>query len=208
MKLNFANSTLFETEIVENQNNSSFIHANFVTIKKYEVALDVSHSNTIHYQMATTNLGNIFIASTDMGICTLFFDNQPSKGLEYLQKTFPNDKIINKHDDFQQVALQFLNDTTSHKNPILLHVHATDFQILVWKSLLHIPVGNTISYQNLALTIGKNAKASRAIGSAVAKNPVAYIIPCHRVINQTGKLSNYRWGKKKKLALLNREMDF
>jgi AraC family transcriptional regulator of adaptative response/methylated-DNA-[protein]-cysteine methyltransferase len=85
-----------------------------------------------------------------------------------------------------------------------LHVRGTNFQIKVWEALLHVPPGSAVSYGELAVRIGKPA-AARAVGSAVGRNPVSLVIPCHRVIRETGALGGYRWGETRKRLLLGWE---
>jgi AraC family transcriptional regulator of adaptative response/methylated-DNA-[protein]-cysteine methyltransferase len=85
------------------------------------------------------------------------------------------------------------------KIPVLLV--GTPFRLKVWEALLKIPPGRVLSYQDIARSIG-NSRACRAVGSAVGANPVAYLIPCHRVIHETGIVGNYRWGPARKLAML------
>jgi len=82
----------------------------------------------------------------------------------------------------------------------------TDFQLSVWKALNQIPFGKTVCYQDIARMIG-NPKANRAVGSAVGANPISVLIPCHRVIQASGKIGNYRWGADRKLALLDAEQE-
>lgn len=86
----------------------------------------------------------------------------------------------------------------------MLHVKGTNFQIQVWRALLHIPFGNLTTYQKLAQAIGRPT-AARAIGNAVGANPVSYLIPCHRVIRGSGALGGYRWGLERKTAILGWE---
>jgi AraC family transcriptional regulator of adaptative response/methylated-DNA-[protein]-cysteine methyltransferase len=87
---------------------------------------------------------------------------------------------------------------------LALLVRGTAFQIKVWEALLRIPAGRVVSYRDLARHVGR-ATAARAVGSAVGQNPVAYLIPCHRVIRGTGVLGEYRWGSARKKALLGWE---
>jgi AraC family transcriptional regulator, regulatory protein of adaptative response / methylated-DNA-[protein]-cysteine methyltransferase len=83
-------------------------------------------------------------------------------------------------------------------------VKGTNFQIQVWRALLKVPFGGTITYQNLAETIDR-PKAARAVGNAVGSNPIAYLIPCHRVIRNSGELGGYRWGIERKSSILGWE---
>src|SRR5690606_14591818 len=84
--------------------------------------------------------------------------------------------------------------------PLAVHVRGTNFQLAIWRALLRIPEGKAVSYGQLAAACGKPG-AARAVGSAVGANPVAVLIPCHRVIQQSGALGGYRWGPERKLAL-------
>ena len=90
------------------------------------------------------------------------------------------------------------------KRPFHLYLKGTNFQVQVWQALLAIPAGALVSYGDVAQYLGKPT-ATRAVASAIAKNPVGYFIPCHRVISQTGKLHNYRWGSTRKKAMVGWE---
>ena len=95
-------------------------------------------------------------------------------------------------------------ESETSKSPLKAFVRGTAFQVKVWRALLHIPAGNIADYSSIAKRIG-TPKASRAVGTAIGKNPIAYLIPCHQVIRQTGGLGDYRWGTHRKQALLIRE---
>ena len=86
-----------------------------------------------------------------------------------------------------------------------LHIHGTNFQIKVWEALLSVPPGAAVSYSDLASAIGRDAKASRAVGRAVGANPIAYLIPCHRVLRADAEIGGYRWGTDRKRAMLGWE---
>ncbi|PJF37975.1 MAG: cysteine methyltransferase, partial [Phototrophicales bacterium] len=90
------------------------------------------------------------------------------------------------------------------KQPISLHMFATPFRMRVWEALLRIPYGALCSYQQIASAIGQ-PQATRAVASAVARNPVAYLVPCHRVIKSNGVIHQYRWGKVRKHAMIGWE---
>jgi AraC family transcriptional regulator, regulatory protein of adaptative response / methylated-DNA-[protein]-cysteine methyltransferase len=98
----------------------------------------------------------------------------------------------------------FRRDQHKSPRPFNLQVKGTNFQINVWKALLNIPKGCVVSYQDIASYIG-NPKALRAVANAIAINPVAYLIPCHRVIAKSGKIHQYRWGSERKKALIGWE---
>jgi AraC family transcriptional regulator, regulatory protein of adaptative response / methylated-DNA-[protein]-cysteine methyltransferase len=104
---------------------------------------------------------------------------------------------------FKNVRTVF-NNNVNEWHKIKLHVKGTDFQLKVWETLLTIPTGQLSTYGNIAAKIN-NPKASRAVGSAIGDNPVAFLIPCHRVIQSTGIFGGYMWGPKRKTAMIGWE---
>ena len=118
-----------------------------------------------------------------------------------LKYHFPNAEFKQKVDSFQQNAFHIFTHDWNQLAQIKLHLKGTDFQIKVWQSLLRIPVGKLSTYGQVANNIEKS-KASRAVGTAIGKNPVAYLIPCHRVIRSTGEFGNYMWGSTRKTAII------
>ena len=159
----------------------------------------------INFSFAETIFGNVIIASTSKGICYLAFYDDKKEAFEKLQNTFPNAAYEQMSDLHQANALSFFSKNTDDANAIRLHLKGTPFQIKVWEALLKIPMGKLSTYSSIAYTI-ENIKASRAVGSAVGDNPVAFLIPCHRVIRSTGEFGNYHWGPVRKLAMIGWEM--
>jgi AraC family transcriptional regulator, regulatory protein of adaptative response / methylated-DNA-[protein]-cysteine methyltransferase len=159
----------------------------------------------IYYSYAETLFGNILIASTSKGICHLSFvkDQTVSPGIEIGQK-FPAATLEQKTDLIQKEALKMFRDDWSDLGRIKLHLKGTPFQIKVWNALLQIPPGSLKSYLNIANEIG-DPKASRAVGTAIGSNPIAYLIPCHRVITSSGELGGYHWGIDRKSAMIGWE---
>jgi len=104
----------------------------------------------------------------------------------------------------QQNALKIFNHDWSDLSKIKLHLKGTDFQLKVWQALLRIPSGSASTYGALADTI-HSPKASRAVGTAIGSNPIAFLIPCHRVIRSTGVIGDYRWQSERKIAMLGWE---
>ena len=156
---------------------------------------------TIHYQFAETLFGEVLIASTHKGICALTFVNNRVDALQQLKSQFPQ-AIFNLHiDSLQQRALAFFPKEPHQLAEIKLHLKGTDFQLKVWQSLLKIPMGQLATYGELAQAI-EQPKAARAVGSAIGRNPVAFLIPCHRVIQSTGALGGYEWGSVRKTAMI------
>ena len=158
----------------------------------------------INYSFAETPFGDIIIASTNKGICQLAFVNEEIIGIENLKYLFPKASLVQKTDLIQQDALQFFTGDWNDLKKIKLHLKGTPFQLKVWQSLLQIPLGNISTYGQVASNI-QNANASRAVGTAIASNPVAFLIPCHRVIKSSGIIGEYHWGSNRKTAILGWE---
>lgn len=167
---------------------------------------------TINYCFAESPFGKVIVASTLKGVCTMSFEEDESKALLDLKKHFPNAKYRQLTDKFQQDALFIFQKDWNHLDKIKLHLAGTPFQLKVWESLLKIPMGALVTYGDIAQNI-ENPKSARAVGSAIGSNPVAFLIPCHRVIQSSGKISGYLWGETKKKAIIgweaakNGEMD-
>jgi AraC family transcriptional regulator of adaptative response/methylated-DNA-[protein]-cysteine methyltransferase len=160
---------------------------------------------SINYSFAETPFGRVIIASTYKGICYLAFSENSTDALHYLKKLFANASYQQVTDIHQQQALSIFSRDWSEINKIKLHLKGTPFQIKVWEALLKIPSGQLSTYSSIAAGI-ENEKASRAVGSAVGGNPVAFLIPCHRVILSTGDFGQYHWGSSRKTAMIGWEM--
>jgi AraC family transcriptional regulator, regulatory protein of adaptative response / methylated-DNA-[protein]-cysteine methyltransferase len=158
----------------------------------------------INYSFAESPFGNILVASTAKGICYMAFADDTAMALQELNNTFPNAQYSQLTDLIQQNALYvFLNDW-SRVYEIKLHLKGTAFQLKVWETLLKIPSGGLSTYSGIATHIN-NPGASRAVGSAIGSNPVAYLIPCHRVIQSSGIIGQYHWGSTRKAAMIGWE---
>lgn len=158
----------------------------------------------INYSYAETPFGNIIVASTPKGICHLAFADNERKALQVLKASFPRAKYKQVVDGIQQNALFIFTQDWKELNKIKLHLKGTAFQLKVWEALLKVPFGALTTYSGLAAEAG-NARASRAVGSAVADNPVAFLIPCHRVIRSNGVIGEYHWGTGRKTAIIGWE---
>lgn len=158
----------------------------------------------INYSFAETPFGDIIIASTNKGICHLAFVKEEKYGIENLQYFFPNASLIQKADLLQQSALHFFNGDWRDLKKVKLHLKGTPFQIKVWQSLLRIPLGKISTYAAIANDI-QSAGASRAVGTAIGNNPIAFLIPCHRVIKSSGIIGGYHWGSNRKSVMLGWE---
>ena len=159
----------------------------------------------INYCFAESLFGKIIIASTHRGICHIHFENDEAKAFNCLKSRFPNASYDQIKDNFQHEALVFFKGGWRQLNQIDLHLLATEFQIKVWKSLLKIPLGTLSTYSDIAHYIGK-PKAFRAVGTAIGNNPIAFLIPCHRVIQSSGSIGQYMWGSEKKAAIIGWEI--
>lgn len=161
----------------------------------------------IYYNIYSSPVGEILMGSTHKGLVYLgFVDVKVIEVLTDLIRRFPHAQFERSSDPFQLQALSiFQNDWTKKPN-IKLRVHGTRFQLKVWNELLRIPPGQCISYGELAKRMGAPG-ASRAVGTAIGANPIALLIPCHRVIRADGSVGNYHWGKEQKLALLEWEKE-
>ena len=177
-----------------------FIQIEGMTPGEYQLGGKNLH---IYYSHAETLFGNILISSTEKGICHISFVQETSD-LSALINRFPAAVLEQKTDLHQQEALKMFRDDWTDLDKIKLHLKGTPFQIKVWNALLQIPMGSLKSYLEVANEIG-DPKASRAVGTAIGNNPIAYIIPCHRVITSSGNLGGYHWGIDRKSAIIGRE---
>jgi AraC family transcriptional regulator of adaptative response/methylated-DNA-[protein]-cysteine methyltransferase len=159
----------------------------------------------INYSFADTPFGAVIVASTEKGICHMAFaDEGEEQALAGLKAIFPNAQYHQRVDLAQQNALFVFSQDWSRLDEIRLHLKGTDFQIKVWETLLKVPPGGLTTYADLARKAGHTG-ASRAAGTAVGNNPVAFLIPCHRVIKATGEIGEYHWGSVRKNAIIGWE---
>jgi AraC family transcriptional regulator, regulatory protein of adaptative response / methylated-DNA-[protein]-cysteine methyltransferase len=157
---------------------------------------------TILYGLHPSPFGECFIAVTDKGISSLEFvgESDIDAAVADLKNQWKNAQIILDQKATRHFIDKIFGDRSQRSRPSL-YVKGTNFQIKVWEALLKIPQGVVVSYEDLAASIGK-PKAVRAVANAVAHNPVAFLIPCHRVIRKTGAIGGYHWGSEKKIAIL------
>ncbi|MDX1629208.1 MAG: methylated-DNA--[protein]-cysteine S-methyltransferase [Fulvivirga sp.] len=158
----------------------------------------------INYSQAVSPFGKILIASTTKGICHMNFYKDEHEALSLLHSQYPNAQILQKPAEIHENALAIFSSDGSRLQQIKLHVKGSAFQLKVWHALLNIPRGHLQTYGDIARQIG-NPKASRAVGTAIGSNPVAFLIPCHRVIQSSGALGGYRWGNTRKTAIIGWE---
>lgn len=200
-------ATLFDTACELGLSGTGRLHDLFINIegmtpgeyKNGGLALN------INYSFADTPFGKIIAASTDKGVCHMaFVDEGERRAFDHLRSIFPNAKYVLSPDTKQQHALSVFDRDWNRLEEIKLHLKGTEFQLKVWETLLKIPAGGLATYADLATKSGYNG-ACRAVGTAVGKNPVAFLIPCHRVIKATGEPGNYHWGEMRKNAIIGWE---
>ncbi len=198
--------TLFDTAFETGLSSTSRLHDLFVNIEGMTPAEYKNGGKNLHinYSFAESPFGNLLVASTPKGVCYLGFAEEKPKALKDLQAKFPNARFQQKLDLLQQNALFIFQNDWSKLGEIKLHLKGTDFQLKVWEALLKIPMGKLSTYGTIAEQIG-NPKASRAVGTAIGSNPVAFLIPCHRVIQSSGIFGGYLWGTTRKIAIIGWE---
>ncbi len=161
----------------------------------------------VDYGFTATPFGEALIAETKRGVCNLsFVDRGRNAAHEVLKAQWPNAKLRRDDARVAKVAAKiFTSDPVGKSNRRLrTFVRGTQFQLRVWRALLQVPAGSLTTYGRLAEAIGQS-QAARAVGSAVGANPIAFIIPCHRVIRETGALGHYHWDPIRKRAIVGWE---
>src|SRR5262245_18653013 len=164
------------------------------------------HGTAIRYSILSTQLGKLLIAATERGLCAARFADRETALISELRREFRSAAISRDDQALRPVAGQvqalLRAGTTTARIP--LDIQGTAFQQQVWNKLREIPRGETRSYAEIANAIGRPT-AVRAVANACATNPVAVVVPCHRVVQKNGSLAGYRWGVKRKAALLESE---
>jgi AraC family transcriptional regulator, regulatory protein of adaptative response / methylated-DNA-[protein]-cysteine methyltransferase len=154
---------------------------------------------------AETPFGNCLIGESPRGICHLAFldPGTEASAMAELGEAWPRAKVRRDDRMARRYAESiFARNTVAESKPSLrVFVKGTSFQVRVWRALVHLPQGMVTSYGRLAGSLGM-PRAARAVGTAVAQNAIAYLIPCHRVIRETGVVGDYRWGHPRKRAML------
>lgn len=157
---------------------------------------------TIRYGLHATPFGETLIGLTDRGICHLsFVSNSEGDTIDTLVSGWPQAKMVEDYNATAPLVESIFDLSQRGVTPLRLHLRGTNFQLKVWEALLRIPLGAVTTYQALAEQAGRPG-ASRAVGTALGRNPIAVLIPCHRVIRKLGEFGNYRYGAVRKKALL------
>ena len=214
LTLNHAKATLAESRSVLDAafdaglSGPSRLHDLFVTHESVTPGEFKRQGQGLHidYGFHATPFGECLLAVTGRGICALGFVEREGETavLERLAAGWPRAELREAPRCTGKIArLLFGTESSSApaKEPVRIFLHGTAFQIKVWEALLRIPTGALASYDEIARRLGKPG-AARAVGRAVAENPIAYLIPCHRVIRKSGAIGEYRWGAPRKRAML------
>lgn len=165
-----------------------------------------SQSTVIEFSIIEDDFASILVATTERGVCAVLLGDTATEVLADLQQRLPKAQLIN---NTQGLAPLLKNITDFLAAPLTpfdfpLYIQGSAFQKKVWAILQSIPVGKTLSYSEIAERLN-NPKAVRAVANACAANPLALVIPCHRVLRSDGGISGYRWGVERKQALLAKE---
>jgi AraC family transcriptional regulator of adaptative response/methylated-DNA-[protein]-cysteine methyltransferase len=160
----------------------------------------------IRFAVGECSLGSILVANSEKGVCAILIGDDPEALLRDLQDRFPCARLIGGDADFEKLVARVIGfvEVPGIGIDLPLDIRGTAFQQRVWAALREIPAGTTVSYTDIARTIGA-PKAVRAVAGACAANMLAVAIPCHRVVRHDGALSGYRWGVQRKRELINRE---
>lgn len=199
-------ATLFDAAYETGLSGTGRLHDLFINIEGMTPGEFKNGGESLHinYSFAESPFGDMMVASTAKGICHMEFAEQGDKALDKLRSRFPNASYKQVVDTNQQNALFIFQHDWSKLQQIKLHLYGTPFQLKVWEALLKIPMGKLTTYGSIGKEISK-PKASRAIGTAIGSNPVAFLIPCHRVIRSSGELGGYMWGDTRKSAIIGWE---
>jgi len=200
------NATLFDTAYETGLSGTGRLHDLFINIEGMTPAeyKNGGAALTINYSFAESPFGDIIVASTTKGICYIAFADDRELALSELKNQFPNAAYNQFADTIQQNGLFIFQKDWSKLPDIKLHLKGTDFQLKVWDALLKIPMGGLNTYASIAQKIN-SPQANRAVGSAIGANPVAFLIPCHRVIRSSGETGQYHWGANRKSAIIGWE---
>lgn len=158
----------------------------------------------IRYGFHDSPFGELILARTERGVCALAFlgDGGRDSAVEDLVDRWPGAQLVEDSAGTRSLAQRIFAPVNG--SPLPIHLQGTNFQIKVWEALLRIPEGGVTCYEQLAEAVG-SPTAVRAVGTAVGRNPIAYLIPCHRVIRKTGAFGEYHWGAARKRAMFGWE---
>ena len=203
-KLLSQNQDILSSALDVGLSGSGRLHDQFVSIEAVSPGEFKSKGRGIEFYWgnAESPYGSCFISWTKRGIHRLAFSEDATRELQNLKESWPSAIFEESQKDAATKLHQLFHQKDLAQN---LWVTGTNFQVNVWRALLSIPEGNLSTYSAIAKSIG-DKNAQRAVGSAIGKNPIAYLIPCHRVIRSTGVLNNYRWEPWRKALMLGTEI--
>lgn len=199
-------NTLFDASIEAGLSGSGRLHDLFIKIEGMTPGefKNGGENLKINYSFYGSPFGKIIVASTAKGVCHLAFAEAEPAAFSSLKYKFPKAEFQKDIDNFQRDAVAIFMADWKDLSQIKLHLKGTEFQIKVWEALLKIPVGHLTTYGKIAKQI-QIPNGSRAVGTAVGANPVAWLIPCHRVIQSSGIVGGYHWGTTRKAAIIGWE---
>lgn len=203
--LGLINQGLFETS--KEKFSQAPLNETYFSIKKNSNPIINNKDIQIElsFECFDSPFGRMLIVSSLEGICYLHFVRSEKKSIEQLKLQFPRAQFMEQTNEWHKAVQQFISLNQTPENIIPLHIHGTLFQFQVWNHLLKIPFGALKTYGMIANELN-NPMSSRAVGKAVGTNPIAFIIPCHRVVPASGIIGHYLWGKEKKQAIIGWEM--
>lgn len=200
-------ASLLDTAYATGLSGTGRLHDLFVKIEGMTPA-EYKHGGRalqIRYRFAESPFGQVLVAATPKGVCHMAFcEADEAAALAVLRGHFPEADIVAGEDPAQERALRIFTQGDGDLAQVRLHLKGTDFQLKVWEALLRIPAGGLSTYGAVAQRI-QQPSAARAVGTAIGSNPVAYLIPCHRVIQASGVLGGYMWGPVRKAAIIGWE---
>jgi AraC family transcriptional regulator, regulatory protein of adaptative response / methylated-DNA-[protein]-cysteine methyltransferase len=203
-----ASKSVMETSLETGLSGSGRLHDQFISIEAVSPGEFKSRGAglNIRYGFRATPYGEALLGISSRGIIALsFIDNEErQKVLEKLQSDWCNASFVEDNKSTKSILNSLFTQEKITKEKNLLSVRGTNFQIKVWNALLGIPDGCVVSYQSIADKIERPGSV-RAVANAIGANPVAYLIPCHRVLRSNGELSGYRWGADRKRIMLGKE---
>lgn len=159
---------------------------------------------SVAYDFLISPFGKLIVAATQKGICYMHFEEDEKSALNDLILSYPNAEFRRYSNPSFNTIRQLFEPDSSNSGQLNLHLKGTPFQLKIWEALLRIPAGKLTTYGALAKNL-TCPNASRAVGTAIGKNPVALLIPCHRVIRSGGIIGGYRWGTARKKAIIGWE---
>jgi AraC family transcriptional regulator of adaptative response/methylated-DNA-[protein]-cysteine methyltransferase len=198
-------SNIFDTADELGLSSPSRLYDHFITLEAVTPG-QFKHQGQgmkIDYGFGQSPFGLVFIAATERGICHLSFSDSENgqASVAAIKRAWPNSEMLENPLRIEALSDKIFNPHTASNEKFHLFVQGSNFQIKVWESLLQIPHGVVCSYQQVADSIAAPT-ATRAVANAIAKNPIGFLIPCHRVIRNTGAIGGYRWNSTRKQAIL------